>query len=266
MSDQPDWIEFEIGSGHRGLDAIGADEILGDFLGLLKAIDRGMSPHGAEVVVWEIAGASMQSPLTIRLRGNGSQPVIAAIVAGISLLNSARDCPPHFTPDALDCVRQLVGHSGTYGLLPVVVAPANRIPIERVAAANAAWAMRALELQKPIRHEYGSLRGELRELRSSSRKRDTLCLVDRLTGEEIPCYVDEKLDPVVRKAWKRRVELTGRVEVNRTTRKKSIYVDQIRILRGRNELPQIEDLHGIDLTGGVESSEYIRNLRDDDED
>ena len=28
------------------------------------------------------------------------------------------------------------------------------------------------------------------------------------------------------------------------------------------ELPQIEQLHGIDITGGVEPSEYVRGLRD----
>ena len=138
MSDQPDWVEFEIGSGNPGLSAVGADEVLGDFLALLKAIDRGMSPHGVEVVAWEIAGASMQSPLTIRFRGNDSHPVIAAIVAGVSLLNSGKSCPPYFTPDALSCVRKLVGHSAAHGVLPVVVAVTCRIPVERLAAENAA--------------------------------------------------------------------------------------------------------------------------------
>jgi hypothetical protein len=224
-----------------------------------------MSPHGTEIVEWEIAGASMQSPLTIRLRGKESQPVIAAIVAGVSLLNSGRSCPPYFTPDALSCVRKLVNHSGIHGVFPTVVAVTLRVPVERVAAENAAWAMKSLELMKQTRREYGSLRGELRELSTSSRKRDKLVLVDRLTDEETTCYVDETLDAEIRRAWKRRVEITGRIEVNRTTRKKVIYVERLRILRERSELPQIENLHGIDLTGGVESSEYVRNLRDDDE-
>ena len=67
-------------------------------------------------------------------------------------------------------------------------------------------------------------------------------------------------------AWKRRVVVTGKIITNRETRKKEIYVDKIRVLGDRKDLPQLEDLRGIDITGGAESSEYIRNLRDDDED
>lgn len=32
------------------------------------------------------------------------------------------------------------------------------------------------------------------------------------------------------------------------------------------KLPQMSDLHGIDITGGMESSEYVRMLRDTDDD
>ena len=73
------------------------------------------------------------------------------------------------------------------------------------------------------------------------------------------------MDAVVREAWKRRVVATGEIVVDRETRKPiKILVDEIRILRDPADLPQMEDLHGIDITSGMESSEYIRGLRDDD--
>jgi hypothetical protein len=92
-----------------------------------------------------------------------------------------------------------------------------------------------------------------------------MLLVDRLTGEETSCYVGEELDREIRNAWKKRVVVTGTIEMNRETRKKTIHVDRIRLLRESKDLPQLEDLRGIDITGGVESSQYIRNLRDADE-
>ena len=266
MTDQPDWIEFQISAGSHGLNAVGADEVLHAFLDLLKALDRELSPHGGEVVTWEIVEAKMQSPLTLRFRGNDSAPVISAAAIGLALLNDSNACPDHFTPDALASVKKLVSQSARFGLASSVLTPTNTVLIGHSAASNADWAMKNIEVKKRIRRKYGSFRGELKELSSSHRREDRLVLVDRLTGEEIPCYVGESLDKDVREAWKRRVEVTGRIETNRATKKKSIHVEKIRILRERNQLPQIKDLHGIDLTDGVESSEYIRNLRDADED
>jgi hypothetical protein len=266
MSDRPDWIEVQLNAGKKALSADALGEIFRDSLDLLKAVDRGMSPHGTEIVDWEISEARMQSPLAIRLRGNNAPPVVEAVGPGMESLNGSNDCPPHFTPDALRFVRRLVDHSAAYGVIPVFITFTKTVPVERVAGENADWALKTLMLKKQTHSEYGSLRGELTELSKSSRKRDKLVLVDRLTGEQTPCYVGEELDPEIRAAWKRRVVVTGRIIVNHETRKKAIHVERIRVLRERKDLPQIEDLHGIDITGGAESSEYIRNLRDADED
>jgi hypothetical protein len=265
MSNRPDWVEVRLDARKGGLSADGAGELLHDFLGLLKAIDKGMSLHGTATVKWEIAEARMASPLSIRLRGDNSSSVIEAIGPGMESLNSDRRCPPHFTMEALNAVKRLVHHSATYGIIPIFVTYGTTVFVQRVAGENADYALRELSLRKTIRREYGSLRGELRELAASSRKQDKMLLVDRLTGEETSCYVGEELDREIRNAWKKRVVVTGTIEMNRETRKKTIHVDRIRLLRESKDLPQLEDLRGIDITGGVESSQYIRNLRDADE-
>ena len=46
----------------------------------------------------------------------------------------------------------------------------------------------------------------------------------------------------------------------------SVTVDDIRILRKRSELPQLQDLRAIDITGGLESSDFVVEMRDADAD
>ena len=266
MGDQSDWIEIQLDTNSRALSADGAEEMLRDSLGLLKAIDRGMSTHGTETVSWEIVEARMQSPLTVRLRGSESRAIIEAVGDGMESLNSSKECPPHFNQEALRFVKQLVSHGKQYAVNPVFATFTKRVPVEHVAGENADWAIRVLSLRKQKRCEYGSLRGELMELSASSRPRDRLVLVDRVTGEKTHCYVGEELDAEIRAAWKKRVVLTGRIVTNRETRQKQIYVEHVRILRDRKDLSQLEDVRGVDITGGTESAEYIRNLRDADED
>jgi len=108
--------------------------------------------------------------------------------------------------------------------------------------------------------EYGSLRGILRIVDSQ------MVVVDRLTDEETPCFLQRpELEAVTHQALDRRVEITGEILVDRETRKRiRILADKIRILRERADLPQIEDLFGIDITGGIEPSEYIRRMRDEE--
>jgi len=117
-------------------------------------------------------------------------------------------------------------------------------------------------MRKPHYFEHGAIEGEL----GISRSRDQLVVIDALTGQQIPCYLaDEHLESTVREAWKCRVSVEGRIKVDRRTSQPiELAVENIRILRDRNDLPQLKDLHGIDITGGVESSEHVRGLRDAD--
>ena len=40
-------------------------------------------------------------------------------------------------------------------------------------------------------------------------------------------------------------------------------VRDVRILENRENLPQLDDLQGINITGGIDSAEYVRRLRDE---
>lgn len=89
---------------------------------------------------------------------------------------------------------------------------------------------------------------------------DDFVLIDRLTGRQTRCSFDGGMKRRAPNWISRRVEVYGTIAADR----RSIRATSIYVMRERHKLPQIEDLHGIDITGGVEASEYVRGLRDED--
>ncbi len=90
-------------------------------------------------------------------------------------------------------------------------------------------------------------------------------IYDPLTGEKIICHIPEDRMAEAKDALDthpHRVSVTGKVKYNRAGKPISIEVADFTPLRDRHELPQMKDLEGIDLTGGVDPTEYIRRLRD----
>ena len=93
MSDRPEWIEVQLAAAKGALVAKGVGEIFLDSIGLLEAIDRGMSLHGTETVQWEFSGVAMQSPLSIRLHGKGASSIIDAVGPGMKSLEYQQRLP-----------------------------------------------------------------------------------------------------------------------------------------------------------------------------
>ena len=59
----------------------------------------------------------------------------------------------------------------------------------------------------------------------------------------------------------RRVVVSGRIRY-RSHKPTSIQAEEIHPLRDASELPQLEDMPPIDITGGLSPEEYVRRLRD----
>ncbi len=114
--------------------------------------------------------------------------------------------------------------------------------------------------------EHGSLRGTLKTVAAVRAETDEVILVDRLTGAETRCYFqDQDIEAKVRAVGKNRVVVTGEIFVDRTTREpRKVVARELRIIPPSSELPQLEDLAGIDITGGIDSVEYVRRMRDDE--
>lgn len=275
MADNHDWVKLQIGSRDTPINADGYLGFLQSAIAALKAIDKGLSAHGSETLGWVVTEAGFSSPLSATLRGKSlnrqddetpySETVCSSFVEGIALLNTAKICPPHFTTNALQAAIHMAESAKIHHLKAAVSTAIKYVPIENSFSGNAGWALQALELTKPYYVEYGSIEGTLKQL-GIGRGHDTLVIVERLTGHETTCTLKlPELDSLVREAWKKRVAVTGSIRIDRSTRKPTkVAVDEIRILPDRSDLPQMENLHGIDITGGVDSAAYIRGVRDAD--
>ena len=271
MADKQDWLKLQVGRPGKPVDADAFVHIFQDTIAALKAIDRSFSTHGAETFQWEVIEAGSNSPIFTTIRGrdveghNGtrSRKITNAFVKGLDELSRDKKCPPGFARDSLRHVEKIVSEAKLHRLKPIYSTSKLEVQISRAMAVNANRARRTLEMRKSQVVEYGTIEGRLREL-GESHSRDKLGVVDKLTGEVTQCYLrNEALEPTVLQGWKHRVAVTGDITIDRQSGLPiRVMVDEIRILRDRGELPQIEDLCGIDITGGVEPSEYVRRLRD----
>jgi hypothetical protein len=269
-TDQKDWLKFHLGDKAKVVDAETFIDVFQNIIAALKSIDKTLSTYGTETIQWQIIDAGSNSPIFATISGkvqsanNGyGKKVIDTFVTGLEQLSRSKSCPPHFNKDSLQFVQNIVTKAKQHGLQPKFSTPIHKVKVARNVARNANWAMKTLAIHKSRYTEYGTFEGYLREL-NVARNRDKLVIVDALTEHAIPCYFKQlELEDDVRKAWKRRVIVTGEITVDNETKQPiKIVIDEIKILRDRENLPQIEDLQGIDITSGIEPSEYIRGLRD----
>jgi hypothetical protein len=271
MTDEQDWLKLQVGGPQKPVDADAFIGIFENTIAALKAIDRGFSSHGSETIQWELVGAGSNSPIYAMIRGRdrishdgmAGRKIADAFTAGIEQLGRESACPAGFGKESLRYVQRIVSAAKAHGLRPVYFTVAREVRITRKVAVNANRARRVLEMRKSRLVEHGTIEGRLRDL-SESHSRDKIGILDRLTGEVTRCYLrDESLECKALQGWKHRVAVTGQITVDRQSgRPVQVEVDEIRILPDRNDLPQIEDLNGIDITNGVEPSEYVRRLRD----
>lgn len=248
-----------------------------DTIATLHELNRAVSEFGAVNLEWRIVDAGLKSPIFATLKpfstskdnGHYGPKVISAFVDGLQSLAEGDKPPKLFSETALRLVAGL-DRTRSRGVTAIEFsADSRKATASKTVVKHASQAAGRLELERVKRSgkyvEYGTLEGQLKGLESQS-GRDKLVIVDQLTGTETRCYIsDATLDKVVRENWKHSVAVHGTITVDRLTGEpEEMRVEELTPLRERSALPQIEDLDGIDITGGIESSEYVRGLRDGD--
>jgi len=271
-------LQVKIDSGQRDTSADAYLHILQATIDALKEINRSSSRFGSEDVEWQIVDAGRNSPLFASIgwdtlpssdNGNRGDQSIDAFVAGLSHLERSNTCPAHFNTTSLRTVEKFINSfaRGVQGIA-FETAAGGSASVSRELTSNANHARRVLEHSdaKLGKHyvEYGSIEGRLIAVSTQpSKHRDRVTIEDDLTRDEIACYFhDERVEEQARKYWKRRVAVTGEITVERETGKRTqVKVEDIRPLQSRDDLPQMEDLRGINITHGIESARYISDLR-----
>ena len=279
MASSSETLTLRLVGLHEDLNADAFVDVFRDTLVALREINKAVSKFGNAGLEWRIVAAGMKSPFFATVKGvdpiggegSADGPVaIGAWVAGLQHLESKDTCPSFFTEGSLRIAQKLVAVFAL-GITQIeyTTDSGSKAVASRQVAQNASHVLKVIALDRAKRSgkyvDYGSIEGTLKEL-TSLEGRDKMVIVDDLTGASIACYFRNKaIEAKARTAWKRRVSVSGEITYDKLTGDPSqVSADDIRPLGTRDTLPQMEDLRGINITGGLEPAEYIRGLRDDD--
>jgi hypothetical protein len=261
-------ISIDVSGRHDLVDALDWQTVYNETLATLnnlsKAIGLARNIKRPRSGRWKISNASTNSPLHLTLSeestdvDDASSEAVRIYIQGIRELETDEpptEAPAFFENKTLSSVRRLVSvlRHDTGSL--VFSSPG----IDPVSATQRV----AINVDELIGAKFkanGALEGVLETL--TARGKINFKLYDPLTNYRTVCYISpEKLDEA-KAAFPHRVAVYGAIRYAKSGRPLSIDVEQIRRLRLRSELPQLKDLGRIDLTGGADSSEHIRRLRD----
>jgi len=262
MPEQPgDRIKIQVTARHDYVPVQSFLTVLSNTLKILRNIDLSTSPNGRRTTRWKISAASLRSPLTVTILGQAKhmdrvEEIGRAYLYGLQMVeNDPVSLPPHFNTDSLLRAKKLVS------VLNDGVSKVKVSGFQQVLEATQKIAANVDALTAPSYRSYGSIEGKLET--ATIRGGPQFFIYDKFSDETVQCYFDSSRIEEVRAAWTQRVRVYGEIMYAKTGSTKLIVVEGgVTILRERSELPQGQDIEGIDLTGGMESSSYVRLLRE----
>jgi len=244
-------------------------EMLERALGVLREIDADTADNQRAGMQWEVVKVSMNSsPLTMTLgpriptnRRDNSAEVVKTFMIGMRSLESKAVVPQHWSEGALQGMRDLVDLRNN-GIASMKFASIDEEPVEPTLH-SAANIEEIQQRQTSHYWEETSIEGRLEVI--SAHNGTKISIWDVLTNAKVECLVTDAQLEQAKGAFRKRVSVTGRAKITRKGKPVSIEVTSIRVLKEKDELPQAKDFAGagrVDITGGVDSAEYIRSLRD----
>lgn len=271
-------------SGRGETDAPTVEDLLDqirDYFAILSGVEQAIAEDGIIALEWRVIHAASNSPISIEAGAfskhyavnveRRADVVTRATAVGMSQLVQKKERPRYFTDDVLKRAEK-VFERVTNGLDQTFVDYGPDLPslqltpvVARAAAANA---KSVLTPPERAYKELGSIEGTTRAIDRDGYGRLLLYIHTRLTGEDVKCIVrgeaEKKLGEYkVKEIWRnRRVRVYGTLHFKALGRLANIEALEIKFLRDRAELPDIEDILDPDFTGGLRSEEYLARLRD----
>lgn len=233
-------------------------------LRLFDAIDREISKDRTPAMIWEITAVSMKSPIEITFQSRakkGRQSVVFAedVLHGLQAIARSAIRPPHFSDEAMWAARSMVHALSVPFTLKsngVRVQPTQHIAanVDSVLGQHSGYCDEA------------AVDGQLDTI--SVHGSPQFVIFDAITDRGVKCYFpDDQIGSVV-DLLKNRVRVYGTARFNKNDEVVSVEVDSFERLPEQDECPTIKDLHAaqINITGGEDAADYVRRLRDDEED
>ncbi len=207
---------------------------------------------------WEVVRITKRSPFKLVVRNPSAANVAPPYMDCLRKMNRKMKPSrlPDFTEKTLMATYELAGvlNDGFKGIKllfpgqrPVTFTPQVVQNVNEVA-----------KVATEYYYEWTSIRGLLYQITWSESA--TRCRIrDVLSGAEIPCVVSQDLLDTVKDALPHRVDVYGRTKCNRLGSIASIEVETIRVLP--NDKRTMELTPPTNITGGMESREYVERVR-----
>jgi len=237
-------------------------KVLHNALSILQDVHAAASGQTEGALDWQIADVRMGSPVYVTIsagnarRAEAPRQVIGAFLEGLRGLEERGDrIPAHFSERSLVWAKELVS------VLNDDVAQISFIANGRPPVAPSQHLAANVDRLLPREHEeLGTLVGRVETL--SIHDKPAFAIWDVLTGARIECPIPPERMQAVHQLFGKRVAVSGRVRYARDGKPTKITVEQIRPLRDHDELIPVRELPRINITDGVDPSEYVRGIRD----
>lgn len=235
-----------------------------DWFKVLNDVDSAISGQPKGSLEWVVTDLSTGS-LTLDAESHSRLPdrnyapdVLGAAISGMRRIEYEGLTPPYLSPRGIRTARRLLKVIGTGGVSSISIANhAESVELTARAVTN-------VDDLLPIRYTViGSVEGKLEAI--SIHEREPRCIVyhDR-THQAVTCVFPIDMLADVKEGLGKRVIALGAVDMNGRHEPVRVHLERLRPLRSEQDLPSIADIGGSDprFTGGLESSAYIRSMRD----
>ncbi len=252
-------LVIEVAGADEGLRLASFLEIAGNTLDILGGLARSVDPR--ERVDWRVSSVVFGSPLQLTIRGEARHDprvigtIVEAYMEGIAGLETKEAIPELWRPeDALKAKAIAASRNRSDVGWIAYRANGNRAEPTQRLAAHVDAVLREAE-------DKGVFEGRLEVL--SVHEGRSFNIYDDLTGRRVECRFKPDQLERAKQALDHRVSIYGTGRYDQAGQIKSVAVETIDLLPDAPQLADIGDAPPIDITGGVESSEYVRGLRDE---
>ncbi len=278
-------VKLIISSGSIETDAPTVDDLidqLRDYFDVLKSVEGALSESGGSVIDWRVVGATRNSPLAFEVEAyprdyavnidRRAELTVQHTAWGLNSLQTSPDRPPYFTEKALEKAERFFERVMN-GLNLTTVDHGDKLPAivvtrdaARVAARNTGAILKPTS-PRPYK-EVGSLEGTFQRVESDGWGHPLLFIRHRLTGDSIKCAVfgeaREKVEQhLIAEIWQgRRIEVFGTIHYKNLGVVKHVDALDVKFLRSKDQLPQMDDIEDENFTGGLRSEDYLEKLHD----
>ena len=208
---------------------------------------------------WQVTDTRRENPFLISITAEGATRTIRSWLGILQSLEESASAPEDTDIKVLEYARRALSPLGKKVRRIRYVSQDRAVEPTHHLTANV-----DLLIEPPVRAHYENttLRGWLDDVKTHGKKQ--FVIYDTLTDEAIACrFQKEDLQRVLR-SMNKIVSVTGRARYDDSGRPKSITVEAFQTIESADKLPQMDDLKGIDVTDGDESSKYVRKGRDEE--